>query len=166
VLFGDSAVGLLGAPPQKLEITNSSEKNPVNIQVIVGRTATADLPTAPTVASVTPAEGATGVLISADVKATFSEAMDEASVEAPGNFTLTKQGSTTPIDAAVSYDDASKVATLDPSADLDQEATYTATIKGGTNGVKDAAGNPLAQDKVWSITTNPPTPDEAADESG
>lgn len=33
--------------------------------------------------------------------------------------------------------------------------TYTATLKGGTDGVKDVAGNPLATDKVWSFTTAP-----------
>nr|MBA2713232.1 DNRLRE domain-containing protein [Rubrobacteraceae bacterium] len=31
--------------------------------------------------------------------------------------------------------------------------TYTATIKGGSTGVKDAAGNVLASDKSWSFTT-------------
>jgi hypothetical protein len=39
---------------------------------------------------------------------------------------------------------------------LNPNAKYTATIKGGSSGVKNAAGNPLASDKVWSFTTGTP----------
>jgi Ca2+-binding RTX toxin-like protein len=67
---------------------------------------------------------------------------------------LTKQGTTsTPIAASVSYDSATRKASLNPSADLESGATYTATIKGGSEGVKDSAGNALAADKSWSFTT-------------
>jgi len=34
--------------------------------------------------------------------------------------------------------------------------TYTATIKGGSSGVKDAAGNALAADKTWTFTASRP----------
>lgn len=40
---------------------------------------------------------------------------------------------------------------LEPAADLTVGTTYTATIKGGTNGVKDAADNALASDKTWTF---------------
>ena len=56
----------------------------------------------------------------------------------------------------MSYDAATKKATLDPTADLEPSATYTATIKGGSGGVKDLAGNPLGADKTWSFTTAAP----------
>jgi subtilisin family serine protease len=112
--------------------------------------------TAPMVAGVTPQDGATNVALGTNVEATFSEEMDKTSVEANGAFELTEQGSTTAIAATVSYDEATKKATLDPNADLDQGATYTATHKGGTGGAKDAAGNPLEADKVWSFTTVEP----------
>jgi fibronectin type 3 domain-containing protein len=45
------------------------------------------------------------------------------------------------------------MAVLDPSANLEANTTYTATVKGGANGVKDLAGTPLASDKTWSFTT-------------
>jgi acid phosphatase type 7 len=109
--------------------------------------------TAPTVTNVAPLAGATGVAVTATVEAAFSEAMDEASVETAGNFTLVKQGTTTPVAATVGYDPLSHQATLTPNAALEASVTYTATVKSGANGVKDAAGNPLAADKVWTFTT-------------
>jgi hypothetical protein len=53
----------------------------------------------------------------------------------------------------VTYDSTAKVATLNPGADLAAGTTYTATIKGGSGGVKDAAGIALAADKTWTFTT-------------
>ena len=58
---------------------------------------------------------------------------------------------------------ASRRATLDPTAALQGSTTYTATIKGGPDGVADLAGNPLVADSSWSFTTAgppPPPPDE------
>ena len=119
--------------------------------------------TPPTIGSVAPSDGATDVAVTANAEATFSEAMDATTIDA-STFTLTEQGTATPIDAAVSYDGASKTATLDPSADLKMSTTYNVTAKGGTGGVKDAAGNPMATDKVWSFTTAGP-PDTTAPET-
>src|SRR5215212_2099962 len=110
-------------------------------------------PGAPTVGSTTPQAGTTGVALGANAEATFSEAMDASTILNANNFTLTKQGATTPVAATVSYDATAKKAVLDPSTDLQAGSTYTATVKGGTGGVKDLAGNPLASDKVWSFTT-------------
>jgi hypothetical protein len=95
--------------------------------------------TAPTVNSVSP----TGKKVSprANVTATFSEAMDGASVEAPGTFTLKKGATTVP--ATVTYDPNTRKATLDPSRKLRSGATYVAT---GTPAAKDLAGNALDQD--------------------
>lgn len=110
---------------------------------------------APTVSSVTPANTATGVALSTNVTATFSEAMASNSIS-DQTFTLTPQNSTNPVEAVVSYDAITKKATLDPSSDLAWNTTYTATIKGGSNGVKDLAGNTLAQDRSWTFTTKFP----------
>jgi DNA-binding phage protein len=112
---------------------------------------------APTVGSVAPAGGATDVAAAANVEATFSEAMDPATVTG-STFTLTKQGSSQAVAAQVGYDAATKKATLDPQVDLDPSSSYTATLKSGISGVKDLAGNPLAQDKTWSFTTASATP--------
>ena len=125
--------------------------------------------TAPTV-SVVPNEGATGVATTANVEATFSEAMDASTISG-STLTLTKQGSTQVLAAQVSYDAVTKKATLNPSTDFDPGTTYTATIKGGSGGVKDLAGNPLGADKIWSFSTAaaPPqdtTPPETTIDSG
>jgi hypothetical protein len=75
----------------------------------------------------------------------------DASTITGSTFTL-KQGATT-VPAAVTYDADTKTATLTPSSNLLNNTTYTATVLGGANGVKDLAGNPLASDKTWSFTT-------------
>ena len=49
----------------------------------------------------------------------------------------------------MTYDPATKTATLNPNADLKPGATSVATV---TRGARDLAGNPLAAKKVWSFT--------------
>jgi hypothetical protein len=58
--------------------------------------------------------------------------------------------------AQVSYDPTTNKATLNPNVELQAGKTYSAKVKGGSVGVKDSVGNPLAADKVWSFTTMPP----------
>ncbi len=123
------------------------------------RTWTVDA-TTPTVSSVAPSEGATGVAHNINVTATFSEEMDASTLTTTSTFTLVKEGSTTPIAATVSYDAATKTAMLNPDVDLEASTTYTATVKSGTGGAKDVAGTTLATDKVWSFTTAAPLPSD------
>jgi hypothetical protein len=106
--------------------------------------------TPPSVTSSAPANGTTGVAMTTKVTATFSEAMT-ASTISTSTFVLTDPGGA--VGATVAYDAATRVATLTPTAQLDAATTYTARVKGGTSGVKDAAGNALAADAVWSFTT-------------
>ncbi len=101
----------------------------------------------------TPADGATDAPLDANVEATFSEAMDGASVQSPGNFVLTRDSDGATVASTVTYDPASRKATLDPDAPLDPRSSYTATVKGGADGVKDSSGNPLAGDEAWTFTT-------------
>ncbi|WP_197446257.1 DUF4082 domain-containing protein [Tautonia plasticadhaerens] len=107
--------------------------------------------TAPTVTGRSPAAGATGVAVGANVTATFSEAMTASTVGA-STFVLSGPGGGA-VAAAVTYDAATRTATLDPAANLAAGTSYTATVVGGSAGVKDLAGNPLAADAVWSFTT-------------
>jgi hypothetical protein len=44
-------------------------------------------------------------------------------------------------------------AIVTPKPSLAYSTTYTATLKGGPNGIKDPAGNPMKADYVWSFTT-------------
>ncbi len=104
--------------------------------------------TAPTVTAVTPAAGATSVSAGTTITAAFSEAMDPSTISAT---TVLLRTGTTSVAASVAY--ASQTATLTPGAALANSTTYTATVKGGAAGVKDAAGNPLSADLVWSFTT-------------
>ena len=104
--------------------------------------------TAPTVTATSPADGATGVAASTNVTGTFSEAMDPSTITST-TFRLTTGSTTVP--AAVSY--TNNVATLNPTADLAANTTYTATITGGSAGVKDIAGNALASTRTWTFTT-------------
>jgi hypothetical protein len=69
-------------------------------------------------------------------------------------LTLLAQGATTPVAATVAYDAPSFTVTLTPSAALQLGTQYTATVKSGANGVKDASNNALAADKVWTFTTS------------
>lgn len=103
--------------------------------------------TAPKVANVRPAENATGVRLDANVEASFDEAMDAGSLTAAVNFTLKKDGATDAVPAAVTYSGTRAI--LNPEADLEAGARYTATVRAE---VKDAAGNQLGADKTWSFT--------------
>ena len=112
-------------------------------------TAAVDL-TAPTVTSTSPLNGVIGVSGTANVTASFSEALDPTSINGT-TFELRDAGGMQ-VGAAVTYDAASRVATLNPTPTLSAGAAYTATIKGATAGVKDVAGNPLASNFTWSFT--------------
>jgi hypothetical protein len=120
--------------------------------------------TPPTVTGVAPGNGGSNVTIGSKVEATFSKAMDANTING-STFTLTKpdgpDADTNPdgVSGTVAYDSTSKKATLSPSANLDYSTTYTATVKGGANGVKDSAGNPLSADEVWTFTTAAPPAD-------
>ncbi len=107
--------------------------------------------TPPTVTSVTPANGATGVGLGTSATATFSEAMNAATITT--STVVLRNPSNGIIASTVSYNASTNVATLTPTAALAASTTYTATITGGASGVKDVAGNALASNFVWSFTT-------------
>ncbi|GAC1670115.1 MAG: hypothetical protein PVS2B2_00390 [Candidatus Acidiferrum sp.] len=104
---------------------------------------------APTVISTIPASGAVAVPVNTLVSATFSEAMNPATINS-ATFTLTGPGAT-PVAGAVTYSGAT--ATFAPSAVLANSTLFTATI---TTGAKDPAGAALAANFVWTFTTAPP----------
>src|SRR5215211_1212333 len=91
--------------------------------------------------------------IGTNVTATFSEAMNTSTISG-STFTLKKGTESVP--ASVGYNATTNTATLDPTADLDYNSTYTATVVGGASGVKDLAGNALAANKSWNFTTAAP----------
>ena len=107
--------------------------------------------TAPTVSGRTPAVGATNVPLGTSVTATFSEALDPATVNT-STFEL-RNPSGVLVPATVGWNAAALTATLTPSAPLTASTVYTVTLRGGATGMKDLAGNALAADIGWSFTT-------------
>ena len=105
---------------------------------------------APTVTSTTPANAATGVPINRSITATFSQAMNSATITAPGTFTLSQGG--TPVAGVVTY--TGTTATFNPAANLAISTVYTATI---TTSAKNPLGAALAAAKTWSFTTGTST---------
>jgi hypothetical protein len=103
--------------------------------------------TAPTVLSTVPLNTATGTAVNSTITATFSEAMNNATIIA-ANFTVA--AGATPVTGIVTYDTPTWTATFTPSAVLANSTLYTATV---TTAVTDAAGNALAANKVWTFTT-------------
>jgi hypothetical protein len=108
---------------------------------------------APTVTSTLPLGAATGVLATASLKATFSEAMAPQTINS-STFTLNGPGG--PVAGSVVFDAPNKTATFQAQAALAAGASYTAKVKGGSGGVTDLAGNQLATDYTWSFTTGAP----------
>jgi hypothetical protein len=104
--------------------------------------------TPPTVISTTPINLAAGVPINQALSATFSVAMNPATIDAT-TFTLAGPGGVA-VAGVVTYFPAGSVATFTPTANLTPSTLYTATI---TTGAEDLAGIGLAANYVWTFTT-------------
>lgn len=99
----------------------------------------------PMVHATGPLNSATEVARNQVVTVTFSEAMDQSTIN---NETLIlKQGSSS-IAGTVTY--SGTTASFTPETILAAGTAYVATI---TKGAKDLAGNPLAADVIWEFTT-------------
>lgn len=109
-------------------------------------------PSIPTVVSTMPAEFETN-LISDNISATFSKDMEEATIIAATTFTVKLKTPETDVPGSVSY--AAKVAVFDPTAALELNKVYTATI---TTNAKDTDGNALAVLKTWDFIVGPANP--------
>ncbi len=100
---------------------------------------------APTVISTAPMDLDIDVPLNQVISADFSEEMNSSTINT-STFTL-MQG-TTVISGLVNY--SGFTATLTPSSNLLSNTTYTATI---TTGAENLSGTPLANDYVWTFTT-------------
>jgi hypothetical protein len=106
-------------------------------------------PTAPVVTATSPSSGATDAGLNAPVTATFDQSLTASTVTA-STFTLTPAGGS-PLAASVSYDSATRTATLTPSAPLASGTSYTARLTTGIRSTKNVA---LPADVTWQFTTN------------
>jgi Domain of unknown function (DUF4082)/Bacterial Ig-like domain len=104
---------------------------------------------APSVTSTSPSTGTTGISRDSDVRATFAARLSASSVSS-STFTLTASGSSTPVAATASYDDATRTVRLVPTGRLARSTTYTARL---TTGVRALTGAPLPADVTWTFTT-------------
>jgi Ice-binding-like/Bacterial Ig-like domain len=103
--------------------------------------------TPPTVISVAPANGTTGICENQSVTATFSKQMNPATINI-STFTLMGPSA---VAGTVALDTTGEIATFTPGSNLLLDTVYTATI---TTGAKDLFGNGLASDFVWTFTTS------------
>src|SRR5215216_1836305 len=113
--------------------------------------------TAPRVLSTFPKANAKAVAPKASLRATFSEKMRASSINTKTFKLFKKKGSTKKLSARVTYNAATKKATLNPTTSLRKGLTYKAVL---SPGAKDVAGKSLDQKrtakglqrKVWSFT--------------
>ena len=107
--------------------------------------------TPPMVVSTDPVDTAAGIAVGANITATFDESINLPTISAT-TFTVTGGGAVT---GTVSYNDATLTATFNPTSNLTDFTTYTATL---TTEVQDQAANGLTSDEVWTFTTADGTP--------
>jgi hypothetical protein len=113
--------------------------------------------TAPTVTGVNPSNGTNNVNVATDVLITFSEAMDQATINNT-NITVKNTATNSLVSGVVTYNPATFVATFNPDVSLAQGTGYTVTV---STAVKDVAGNALAAQFTSTFTTQP-APDNTA----
>ena len=107
--------------------------------------------TLPTVTLTVPTNGTTGILLNQAISATFSKAMNCATLYSPATtFTVTAGG--TAVAGNVSCTGNGAIFT--PSNLLAVNTLYTATI---TTGALDAQGEPMASNYSWNFRTVPAT---------
>lgn len=119
-------------------------------------TAAAVVVVPPTVIATIPLDAATNVPLNQIVNATFSKAMNPATISS-STFMLTGPG-VTAVPGLVAYAAIGDTLTFTPTANLAPSTLFTATI---TTGVTDLAGTAMASNYVWTFTTGADVADVA-----
>lgn len=105
--------------------------------------------TPPTVFSTGPTDGASSVWVGSSINVIFSEAMATSTITA-ATFDVSGGGGYVTGNIGFATSSGKTVATLTPSSSLLYGVKYTGTI---TTGVRDLAGNAMAQNYIWTFTT-------------
>jgi len=105
--------------------------------------------TTPPTVTVVPVDGATEVVVSANIVWTFNEAIDSEGVTA-ANFFLMKASDGSLVAGTLSIDGTGKIVTLDPTTNLTAGTAYIAVC---TANVADLAGNKLAATNICNFET-------------
>lgn len=121
-------------------------------KTVTGKMVDARAALTPRVTAVAPKPGARRVSPATNVTATFSENMLPSSINAE-TLTLARSGSSPPVAAVVTYDPATRKATLDANRRLRRGVTYTAKL---STGVEDVRGDTLMSRKKWRFAVDPP----------
>jgi Ice-binding-like/Bacterial Ig-like domain len=106
--------------------------------------------TVPKVISTNPVNAAVSIPINRKITATFSEAMNPATVTAAGVFSLMVTTGGAIVPGTTTYVAANNTAIFSPTANLLPNTQYTATI---STAAQSAAGNGLAANYVFGFTT-------------
>ncbi|MEJ7735241.1 MAG: ice-binding family protein [Polyangiaceae bacterium] len=101
----------------------------------------------PTVSTVNPLDGATGVALDRTIEVTFSAPMNPLTIDET-TFTVVQEVSQAPVAGVVDYDGIT--ATFEPLAGYPPSTLLTATI---TTGAESTTGQALSTDYEWSFTT-------------
>ena len=132
----------------------SSTYNATNywVEPVFVKGAAADT-TPPTVLATSPASNTTSEGPVGAITATFSEALDPATVSTSTMSVKTSLGA--PVSGTVTYNGSSRTATFTPSVSLPASSVFNVTLTGGSTDprIKDVAGNALAANFTWSFTT-------------
>jgi cyclophilin family peptidyl-prolyl cis-trans isomerase len=106
------------------------------------------------VASITPSDGSANIPVNSAILVQFNDPMNSATLN---STTLTLQDSEgDSIAATISYNAADAVATITPTASLENSTSYTVTVVSGADGVADTAGDTLSSNVTASFTTEAP----------
>lgn len=106
---------------------------------------------APYVKTRTPAPDSTDVSRTANLTATFSEAVLGV---ATSTFTVQNTAIGTAVSATVTRNGTTNQWVFNPSVELAADTRYTATLTGAPSAIRDAGGNPMAT-KTWTFLTGP-----------
>ena len=142
--------GVFGYGANSTFPTQSYQASNYFVDVVFSNSAPGDT-VAPTVTNFTPFEGTTNVPVNPTVTINFSEDLDASTV----NSTTVKliDGGGNAVPATFAYNAATRTATLTPTSALANAMNYTIFTLGGSAGIRDLAGNPMAQNTVSSFTT-------------
>lgn len=106
--------------------------------------------TAPSVSSIVPTDGQTGVAVDVTIIITFSEAMRPGDVQDGTNVMLIKETDETIVPATLPYNASTKELSIDPVSNLGASTAYCVIVN---KRVRDLAGNQMAAHFLSGFTT-------------
>ena len=114
--------------------------------------------TSPTVVSISPANGGSGADPNGAINILFSKALDSTTVNS--TTVMLQDSSNNIVPATIGYKSETETVTITPTSALQNSATYTVTLAGGSTDprIKDLQGNALATNFVSMFITAPPAP--------